>query len=269
MRTLDRLLRKIKRLRCRYISNKFDSRHVFKKGVITIYHDYESHYHSEDVMEYSDRGIHEILRIEKKYGIRASYNIVAKLLDDVPIMINQIWKNQHEIACHSLAHEILSRLAPDDLRRNMESAIQIFRKNGFRLYGLRSPQSRWSFRQLPIMLNLNFRWSAENDDADFPYPILRNKYSQLIRMPIKMDDWDYEGKETSPNEMFNQLVSCAENIAEGRIYGAIGFHPWVQGKNGERLRVFEEFMGYVVKNPGLRTMTFKQACDKIMGSFWG
>lgn len=261
MRTLDRLMRKIIKLRCRYISYRSDAHRIFEHGIITIYHDYERHYHSPDIIGYSDRGIQEILRVEKKYGIQASYNIVAKLMDDVPLIINQIWKNGHEIACHSLSHEILSRLAPDDLRQNMETAIQIFRKNGFPLYGLRSPQSRWSFRQLPIMLSLNLRWSAENDDSDFPYPILNNKSKRLIRMPIKMDDWDYEGKMISPNRMFKQLLSSAENIAEGKKYGAIGFHPWVQGKDGERLRVFEEFMEYVAKTPELRTMTFKQVFD--------
>lgn len=103
-------------------------------------------------------------------------------------------------------------------------------------------------------------WSAENDKADSPYVIYGNEGGRLFRMPIKMDDWDYEEKNLSPNDMYKKLTECVSRLVEDKLYGAMGFHPWVIGRNDERIRVFYDFIDDLTKNDGITVLTFSQAC---------
>jgi peptidoglycan/xylan/chitin deacetylase (PgdA/CDA1 family) len=268
MRLFKRIERKILQFRTRiiYLHSKQAQikSHNLEKGIVTIFHDYERHYHEHSVSEYSDNGIRELLKIEKKHGVIATYNIVAKLLGDVRSIIVQIKNDRHEIASHSYSHSIIGKMTKDQINRDIQLTEGVFRKNGLQLDGLRCPQSRWSFKQLPIMLQYGMKWSAENDKADFPYAIFRNRTkTALLRMPIKMDDWAYEESNISPNEMHQRLFDCVENIADKKIYGAIGFHPWVQGKDVARIKVFDDFIQYLAKNEKITLMTFGQSYNQF------
>ena len=61
-------------------------------------------------------------------------------------------------------------------------------------------------------------------------------------MSITMDDWGYQSKKVEPEVMFDMLVDTVNKIAHEKGYGAIGFHPWVQGLDDRRLDVFGRFM---------------------------
>lgn len=264
MKLKNRIERKLLQLRCGRIYRRSDigrKRKLAHKGILTVYHDYERNYHDESVSQHSDHGIRRILETEKSYGIRATYNVVAKLMDEVRPIIRGIRENGHEMASHSYCHSILSTLPTDRIEKDVKATKKIFEKHNLELTGLRSPQSRWSFRQLPIMANCNMMWSAENDRADFPYVIYENGGRRLFRMPIKMDDWDYEEKNISPDAMHKKLTECANRLAENKVYGAVGFHPWVLGKNEDRLKIFDDFIEYIAKHDGIMTLTFRQACD--------
>lgn len=234
---------------------------TLNKGIITIYHDYERHYHNVNVGSYSDNGLSKILDTEKKFKIKSTFNIVSRLINDLSPVISKIKDLGHDIASHSYSHSIMTKLSTDQLKRDIELSKSIFTKNGLELTGLRSPQSKWNFKMLPVMSKCGLKWSAENDRADYPYIIHKNRCGELWRMPIKMDDWEYEENRISPNQMFKNLIQCAERIEKNKIYGAIGFHPWVQGKQDERTKVFYDFIEYVSKNQKIVLMTFNQAFD--------
>jgi peptidoglycan/xylan/chitin deacetylase (PgdA/CDA1 family) len=261
MNIKDKVQRKIIQWRCTRIFHKSQIRNTINKGIITIYHDYERHYHHKSVIPFSDQGILAILDTEKRFKIISTFNVVVKLIDEVSHIIRKIRKDGHGIASHSYSHNIMPKLNEDQINKDIELSKLVFLKHGLKMSGLRSPQSRWCFPMLPIMLNHGLMWSAENDRADYPYVIYRNKYRKLLRMPIKMDDWDYEENKITPNQMHKKLIHCVDLLAEKKIYGAIGFHPWVQGKNDERIKVFRDFIEYVAKNKKIIILSFDGAYD--------
>lgn len=263
MKLFERIERKLLQIRCRYIylhKNKTSIKgRGLDKAIITIFHDYERHYHDDSISEFSDRGVRGILQIEKRYSVNATYNIVAKLIEDVQPIIKEIMADKHEIASHSFSHSIISKMTKEEIKRDIASTRTLFEKNGLRLNGLRCPQSRWRFKQLPIMLQHGMKWSAESDKADYPYTIYNNATSAIMRMPVIMDDWAYEEFGISPGEMHEKLIACANRIAEKKSYGAIGFHPWVQGKDSERIKAFDDFMNFLSKHSKISLMSFSNA----------
>ena len=45
------------------------------------------------------------------------------------------------------------------------------------------------------------------------------------------------------------------------IFGAIGFHPWVQGKDKERLKVFEQFISDLSQRKDVTILPFKNVYE--------
>lgn len=268
MKIFERIERKILKLKTKKIymaSARTQSRRPMPdKGIITIFHDYERHYHENGVATFSDIGIREILKTERKHSVKATFNIVARLLEDVKPIIEQIKKDHHEIASHSFSHSIISKMTESQIKKDIQLTEEIFKRNDLKLNGLRCPQSRWSFKQLPIMLQCGLKWSAESDSADFPYAIYQNESNAVLRMPVKMDDWAYIESNISPNDMLQRLFDCAKDIADKKIYGAIGFHPWVQGMDMDRIKVFDEFLQYLAKNEKISLLTFGQSCHQFL-----
>jgi peptidoglycan/xylan/chitin deacetylase (PgdA/CDA1 family) len=259
MNIKERIERKILQLRCAIIFQKNKTRKSINKGIITIYHDYERHYHDKSVIPFSDEGVSAILDAERKSKVKATFNIVAKLMDDVGPIVSKIRREGHDIASHSYCHSIMTKLNENEIRKDIELSKKLFMRHGFELSGLRSPQSKWCFQMLPIMLDCGIKWSAENDRATYPYVIYSRNCKKLVRMPITMDDWEYEKDKISPNQMFNKIVQCVDGIGKKRTYGALGFHPWVQGKERERMKVFRDIIEYVAQKKEIITLTFGQS----------
>lgn len=263
MKFSDRVHRKMLQIRCHglYIKNKLKT--STDKGIVTIYHDYERHYHHPDIIPYSDTGVSEILAIERKYSVKSTFNIVAQLLGDVRPIIETIRDDGHEIASHSYSHQLFWSYSRNDIEKDIALTKRVFQQNALSLKGLRCPQSKWRFGQLPIMLAHGLQWSAENDTAQWPYVICRHNNRRIVRLPIRMDDWAYEEASASPNAMFKRFSACVENIARNKAYGAIGFHPWVQGKNVERLKVFDNLLEYIMSRDDILVLPFSQALEHL------
>lgn len=227
---------------------------------ITIFHDYERQYCSSAVTHFSDKGVERLLDIESKYKIKVTYNIVGKLIQDVPSIVRRILADGHEIASHSYEHSIIPKLTTKEMLDDINKTKDIFRSCGIALKGIRSPQSRWSFQQMNILLDSGLQWTAENDHGKYPYVIKNKNSTYLIRMPVTMDDWGYESLHETPEQMLRKLRACVDKICRKKYYGAIGFHPWVQGKDDGRITVFEEFIAELSEREDLVLMPFTEAC---------
>lgn len=259
-----RILRKTNQIRCNLISRK--QRHITldsDTGFLTIFHDYEGVYALPDVRKSSYHGVKFILDVEKKYNIVATYNIVGKLIEDVPEIVSVILADGHELASHSYEHRVMADLSGYEVREDILKTKKIFDSIGVRLAGFRSPQCKWTFRQMRVLLQEGLIWSAEPDEAQFPYLLLQNNHNQLFRMPTIMDDWEYMSQNMDPAQMLSNLIGKVEMLAKKRLYGGIGFHPWIQGETDQRLKVFEKFMEFVSGREDLQVLTFGQMCELI------
>jgi peptidoglycan/xylan/chitin deacetylase (PgdA/CDA1 family) len=232
-------------------------------GCLTIFHDYESIYALSGNKESSYYGVTKLLDIEKKYNIKVTYNVVGRLFEDYPEIISRIIEEGHDISSHSYNHDVMTSLSREQINKDIKQSKSSFNQFNIPLNGFRSPQSRWSFNLMRSILNNGLGWSAENDKADFPYTILKKGNKSLIRFPIKMDDWEYISNNISPSEMYKKLIDTVDKIEQKKCYGAIGFHPWVQGENRNRIEVFEEFIKYVSSLSNLNVMSFQQIYAQI------
>ena len=233
-------------------------------GILTIYHDYERHYHLPEVAQASDNGVARCLAIERKYQVQVTYNIVGKLMDDVPETVAAIIADGHELACHSDGHRTMTRLSRKEMEAEIVNTKERFTSLGLSLRGFRSPQSRWSFRQMDLLLKHQLQWSAENDPAPFPYLLRRRGASVLVRMPIMMDDWAYEAHNIAPQEFLDRLIACVDEIHHKKRFGAIGFHPWVQGIDERRLKVFDRFIDYAKHHKKVQILPFCAVYEAYM-----
>ena len=260
-----RVLRKINQARCGLIFRKQPK--CFNNldfGYLTIFHDYESHFAQSDAAQSSHYGINFILDVEKKYNIRATYNIVGMLVKDTPEIVSRIISDGHELASHSYEHRIQADLSQNEVRCDLMNTKKIFDSFGIKLQGFRSPQSKWTFSQMHALLKEGLLWSAEADNAEFPYRLLKRGEHELIRMPILVDDWEYKSKMIRPESMLTKLLDKVESIAKQKVYGAIGFHPWVQGEEDQRLQVFSEFIEIVSSRKDLKILNFGKMYDLYM-----
>ena len=249
--------RLINEFRCRLISrsqkNFFLNEDI---GYITIFHDYEGEYAGDSLAELSYRGVNKILDIEAKHNIKATYNIVGKLINDLPEVIARIVSGGHEIASHSYDHSIMTTLSKSKIISDIERTKKVLDAIKIKLKGFRSPQNKWNFKQMDVLLDQGINWSAEADKITFPYILKQRSGKFLVRMPVTMDDWVYQSKKIEPEVMFEMLLSTVNKIACEKGYGSIGFHPWVQGLDERRLDVFERFMNEISQRQDIKIIPF-------------
>jgi peptidoglycan/xylan/chitin deacetylase (PgdA/CDA1 family) len=150
----------------------------------------------------------------------------------------------------------MSGLSPDEIERDLEETKAVFALHDIKLKGFRSPQSRWTFKQMEVYLNHGLRWSAENDDAAFPYVLKKNHSNCLFRMPVVMDDWKFESLNVTPSMMLENLTRRLDLLCDKNSYGAIGFHPWVLGKSEDKLNMFEKFISILSDRKDVTVCTF-------------
>lgn len=144
-------------------------------------------------------------RVESQLGVRATYNVVGSLLDEVRAGIEA---DGHCLAFHSFDH----RLDRDD-------QLQRCRETDYRLKGYRPPRSQitaeLSERNL---LFHNFEWLASSPQSlGVAAPEMR---AGLVRLPIAFDDFPLHTGEMAYEEW---ELRALETIAEDD-FAAIGLH---------------------------------------------
>jgi hypothetical protein len=111
------------------------------------------------------------------------------------------------------------------------------------------------------------RWNAENDIAGEPYVIKKTRAGRLWRIPIRIDDWDFQKQGLSGPEMLDRW-KAAEAAAQGQ-YFAIGFHPWVLAQSNDRLAAFDEMVAHMADTRFLRTFTqIHDLCESGIRGKW-
>ncbi len=238
-------------------------------GYVTIFHDYEGEYARQADPVVSHRGVTALLDIEKKYKVKASYNVVGRLFADCPEIISRIIAEGHDIASHSDEHDDYSLQAKHSFQQidaDIKKTKVRFASCGLALEGYRSPQSKWSFCLLRAMWANGLKWSAERDRSAYPYVIYQKEASAILRLPIKKDDWDYIDRGITPEAMYNNLLDTVTDIRRNRSYGAIGFHPWVQGESEQRLEVFAAFLRTISDMEDIRIQSFGDMYRRLIGA---
>lgn len=228
-------------------------------GYLTIFHDFEADYSSLTTRDISFKGISKILNLEKSHNIYSTFNIVGKLINEIPELILRIRSEGHEIASHSYSHRIMTRLTKEQMINDLQFTKNIFNSIGLKLRGFRSPQSKWNFKLARVLLEQGIYWNAEDEKSKYPYVLIENTDGDcLLRMPVTVDDWLYQSSHIDPRKMYDLLINTVDTIAHEKSFGSIGFHPWVQGEDEQRLDIFDKFLKYITRKKGIKILTFEQ-----------
>ncbi len=216
-------------------------------NMVTFYHDIEQNLDSKADPRLCRQMVKEFLAIEKQFGVSATYNVVGRLSQDQPDIIEWILEAGQEVAFHSYNHQ--SDWKPE----YYASEVKLCRDSSALFRGYRSPRSRWDHSTLQSLWTHGFLWNAEDDQRDEPYFV----YKGLVRLPIAADDWPLRQGRLS----VEQWIMHFTQLLRKRSYFAFGSHDSVTSfKPAERLKAWERLVRVATENHVL-SVTFSEAAD--------
>lgn len=179
----------------------------------------------------SPEALDRMLAIEAEAGVRATYNVVGRLL---PELRERIERGGHALAFHSYDHEI------------GREQLAACRRVDYRLKGYRAPQSRLTAELRDARLGWhNFEWLASSRSSlGFALPRLENG---LVRIPILLDDFDMHRHGLSFAEWRRRTIEAIR----GHDFVAFSLHDCYAG---HWLPEYAEFLAEVKGMARLRTM---------------
>ena len=198
-------------------------------SMVTFYHDIEQDIASNAKPEKCQQMVKEFLKLEKKYDVPATYNVVGKLFQEQPELIEWILQEEQEVAFHSYNHQ--SDWQPE----YYSDEIDLCRKVSSLPRGYRSPRSQWNQSTLKTLWEKGFLWNAEGDTHKEPYFI----YKGLVRLSIAGDDWPLYTGGLNIDEWVQQF----SKLLKSRPYFAFGSHDYVASfAPKERLKAWERIL---------------------------
>jgi peptidoglycan/xylan/chitin deacetylase (PgdA/CDA1 family)/SAM-dependent methyltransferase len=213
----------------------------------TLYHDVEQDRDCDVDPRACVAAVDELLRLEARYGVTSTYNVVGAIFESQPDLVARIVEAGHEVAFHSYSHD----QACDPRRYGAEVAA--CRGVSANPVGYRSPRSEWDQTTVAEAWRRGYLWSAEADEAREPYFV----HEGLVRLPIAGDDWRvYTGASTA-----SEWVERFESALGSRAYVGWGSHDCVVASDLEQCLDAHERLIRLALQRGVRLVSFSQAAD--------
>lgn len=184
--------------------------------------------------------LNRMLDIERRVGVKATYNVVGLLY---PELHETIKRNGHAISFHSYDHK-----APDDLAgADGSEQLTQCRSVDYRVKGYRPVQSKLTPGLNDANLSqFNFEWLASSrfsfGDADDPFMI-----NGIVKLPVHLDDYSMFRNGVS----YEEWVSRALGLIASRDFVVIGLHDCYSRFWLDR---YEEFLSSVKQKAELITL---------------
>ena len=108
---------------------------------ITIFFDFEGKWGMPFETNYDlEKTVIKILKILKRYHVKAVFNTCGKIIEVYPNIIKKIDREGHEIAFHGYMHEDFNKISIKELNQLLEKTENIFLAlTGRKLLGFRAP----------------------------------------------------------------------------------------------------------------------------------
>jgi peptidoglycan/xylan/chitin deacetylase (PgdA/CDA1 family) len=207
-------------------------------SIITFYHDIEQNFDSQADPAECRQMVSEFLKLEKKYNISSTYNVVGKLFIDQPDLVDSITKEGQEVAFHSFNHQT------DWNPAYYSNEIELCRKVSKIPTGYRSPRSQITPSAVKDIWKNGFLWNAEGDYHTEPYYI----YKGLVRLPIAGDDWSLYLGHVSADKWVQNFIK----LLKSRTYVAFGLHDYIASADPEKiLQAWEKILQIAVESGAL------------------
>ncbi len=229
-----------------------------------------------------NRGLPRILKMLKKYGVRATFFVPGKTAEDFPNTVPSIIEGGHEVGQHSYYHKWPDRYERrEDEEADYRKASEIIEPIiGKKIVGYRSPAWEYSKFTLDILEDMGIEYTADMMGNDcLEYLEAFGKKTKIVNIPVNwhLDDaafWLYsvriQGKAMQPLESvekcwkdefdvlyeeFNEEV--AETGSSDIVY-CLTCHPQIIGRPC-RSRVLENLIKHIKQYPNVEFVTGSEA----------
>jgi polysaccharide deacetylase family protein (PEP-CTERM system associated) len=150
---------------------------------------FEKNIRTEDWDNYSLRVVDntfKILDLLDEVSIKATFFVLGWVAERRPLLIQEIHKRGHEIACHGYGHQLVYRIGYDEFRKDVRRAKSIIENIcGERVQGYRAPSysiTKKSLWALDVLIEEGFTYDSSI------FPVLHDIYGmpEANRFPCEM-----------------------------------------------------------------------------------
>jgi allantoinase len=206
--------------------------------------------------EYGERvGIWRLLDLFDMEGIKGTFFLNGKTVEENPDAAKEIVEKGHEAASQTYIHEYPVMFEKEDERRTIQQAVESFQRVlGIKPLGYLSPGVRPTPNTLELIAEEGFVWSSDSVSDDLPYPA-RAKSNTIIMVP---KDWHpndyttYDVDARAPREVLGLMLDAFDYLYEEGATSpkmfTVSVHPYLSGRP-YRAKVLRDFIRYAKSHP--------------------
>jgi peptidoglycan/xylan/chitin deacetylase (PgdA/CDA1 family) len=159
------------------------------------------------------RGIHRLLDVLKRHGVKASVMTNAIIAERSPEAVKAVADAGHEVLSHSYSMDVIpALLSADEQKKNiMRCTALLERASGKRVVGWLSPRGT-SGPELPKLLaEAGYSWYGDVFDDDLPY-VQEFGRQRIVAIPLSTDvnDMPFMKYGNAPKTMLNSFEETLE-----------------------------------------------------------
>lgn len=183
------------------------------------------------------RGIHRILDVLARQGIRATVNVSGILAERYPEVVRRISDEGHEVVAHSYTMDVIhAYLDEAEERANIARTTELIeRATGKRPTGWISPRSTPGLRTPRLLAEAGYDWHGDTLNDDLPYLVKFGERS-IIAFPnnTEVNDLPMYMRHGQPPrvmlEVFEDWLQCAREREKGAVRVDPAIHTHVFGR---------------------------------------
>jgi peptidoglycan/xylan/chitin deacetylase (PgdA/CDA1 family) len=168
---------------------------------ITVFFDFEGKWGMPFETNYDlEKTVIKILKILKRYHVKAVFNTCGKIIEVYPNIIKKIDREGHEIAFHGYMHEDFNKISIKKLNQLLEKTEKIFSPlTGKRLLGFRAPfllaPNFYNKKIYQLFRKRGYKWCSNRE--------IRFVEEALVQHRVK-------GSIYNPKNAFSKLISISK-----------------------------------------------------------
>lgn len=199
--------------------------------------------------EYGERaGIWRLLDLFDMEGVKATFFLNGKTVENNPNAAKEIVEKGHEIAFQTYIHEYPVMFEKEQERKTIREAVAAFRRVlGVKPLGYLSPGVRPTPNTLELIADEGFVWSSDSVNDDLPYAVtVNNKTVIMVPKDWHPNDYTtYDVDARAPRELLGLLVDAFDYLYEEGARSpkllSVSIHPYLSGRP-YRAKVLREFI---------------------------
>jgi peptidoglycan/xylan/chitin deacetylase (PgdA/CDA1 family) len=218
------------------------------------------------------RGIHRLLDIAAKHGIRTSVMVNGVICERDPAMVRRIAELGHEIVNHSWGMDVIPVYFDEagereNLQRNHDILL---RTAGVAPTGWISPRGTGSPISSRLLAEAGYRHHGDVNDDDRPY-VMDFGGKRIVGIPLTMDVNDlptlirYGQGARQVLDTFNDALAAMRERETAPLLLDVTAHTHVMGRPAAAW-VYDEIMAIVKRSPDVWVCTREEMADHVLNN---